>query len=379
MARGRIFKRQGGYGYRVDLPPDPATGNRRQVQRQGFRTKKEAERALGDRLLEIRSGTAVTPSTDDLGAFLDEWLLGQRTRLKETTWESYRVVVERIRARIGKVKLQALTPLDLERFYRLLVEEGGSKGQPLSAKTVRNTHTVIRKALSDAERLGLIPRNPAAAARPPSADRKEQRTWSSDDLRDFLDTVREDRLFAMYVLMATTGMRRGEVLGLRWRDIDLDGGELHIVQTLAAVNYQPVFSTPKTKRSRRLVYLDEGTVNVVRTHRQAQRQERLAAGPAWEGAGYGLVFCDQLGGPLNPDGVSREFRKRVNESGVDKVRLHDLRHTYATLALKAGVHPKVVSDRLGHATVGVTLDLYSHVTPAIGRDAADVVAAKIFG
>jgi len=379
MARGRIFKRQGGYGYRVDLPPDPATGKRRQVQRQGFRTKRDAERALGDRLSEISSGTAVTPSNDELGTFLDDWLLGQRTRLKETTWESYRVVVDRIKGRIGKVKLQAITPLDLERFYRVLGEEGGSKSKPLSAKTVRNTHTVLRKALADAERLELIPRNPAASARPPAEERKEQSTWSSDELREFLDEVREDRLFAMYVVMATTGMRRGEVLGLRWTDVDLDALELHIVQTLAAVNYQPVFSTPKTKRSRRLVYLDEDTVKILRAHRQAQRQERLAAGEAWEGAEFDLVFCDELGGPLNPDWISREFRRQVTEAGVAAIRLHDLRHTYATLALKAGVHPKVVSDRLGHATVGVTLDLYSHVTPAIGRDAADVVAARIFG
>ena len=246
MARGRIFKRQGGYGYRVDLGPDPATGKRRQVQRQGFRTKREAEAAQSDRVSQIQAGTSVAPSTDDVGSFLDEWLEGQRSRLKETTWESYRIVVVRVKAHIGKGKLQALTPLDLERLYRLLGESGSHCGKPLSPKSVRNTHTVLRKALSDAERLGLIARNPAAAARPPAAERKEQRTWSSDELREFLAAIGDDRLFALYVLMATTGMRRGEALGLRWTDLDLDAQQLHIVQTLAAVNYQPVFSTPKT-------------------------------------------------------------------------------------------------------------------------------------
>lgn len=152
-------------------------------------------------------------------------------------------------------------------------------------------------------------------------------------------------------------MRRGEALGLRWTDLDLDGQQLNIVQTLAAVNYQPVFSTPKTKRSRRLVYLDADTIRLLRSHRPRQREERLAAGPAWGGDEYQLVFTDELGGPINPDWVSRDFRTKVRAADVPTIRLHDLRHTYATRALKAGVHPKVVSDRLGHASVGVTLDL----------------------
>ncbi len=378
MARGRIFKRQGAYAFRVDLGPDPATGSRRQIQRQGFRTKREAEAALDEHINTIRSGGALSSSTTTVEAFLDEWLKGQAPRLKETTWESYRVVVNRVNARIGKVKVQSLTPLEIERFYSVLGESGSHSGGPLSVKSIRNTHTVLRKALSDAERLGLILRNPAASARPPADVRKEQKTWGSDELREFLETVAADRLYALYVLLATTGMRRGEALGLRWRDLDLDGAELHIVQTLVAINYQPVVTTPKTKRSRRLIYLDEGTVGVLRSHRAAHRVERLAAGAVWD-SNNDLVFCDELGGMLNPDWISRDFRIKIRQALLRDIRLHDLRHTYATLALKSGVHPKVVSERLGHATVGITLDLYSHVTPAIGRDAADVVAARIFG
>lgn len=378
MARGRIFKRQGGYAFRVDLGPDPATGSRRQIQRQGFRTKREAEAALDEHINTIRSGGALSSSSTTLGAFLDEWLEGQAPRLKETTWESYRIVVNRVNARIGKVKVQSLTPLEIERFYSGLGVSGSHRGGPLSVKSIRNTHTVLRKALSDAERLGLILRNPAASARPPADVRKEQKTWSSDELREFLDAVADDRLYALYLLLATTGMRRGEALGLRWRDLDLDGAELHIVQTLASINYQPVVTTPKTKRSRRLIYLDEGTVGVLRCHRAAYRVERLAAGAVWD-SNNNLVFCDELGGMLNPDWISRDFRIKIRQALLRDIRLHDLRHTYATLALKGGVHPKVVSERLGHATVGITLDLYSHVTPAIGRDAADVVAARIFG
>jgi integrase len=161
----------------------------------------------------------------------------------ETRWESYRIVVHRVTRRIGNVKLQALTPLELERFYRELVESGGSRGGPLSSKTVRTTHTVVRKALDDAERLGPIIRNPTATARPSTAQPKKQRTWTSDQLRHFLDSIEDDRLFALYVFLATTGMRRGEVIGVRWTDLDLDAGEVRIVQTPASVRQKLVFTT----------------------------------------------------------------------------------------------------------------------------------------
>jgi integrase len=172
-------------------------------------------------------------------------------------------------------------------------------------------------------------------------------------------------------------MRRGEALGLRWSDIDFDGAQLGIVQTLTTVDFVPTFSPPKTARSRRVVYLDDQTVSVLKQHRRLQRQERLAVGEAWD-TKNDLVFRDDLGRLVHPEWFSREFFRLTRLADLPRIRLHDLRHTYATIALKAGVHPKVVSERLGHATVGITLDLYSHVTPAIARDAADVVASKIF-
>jgi integrase len=191
--------------------------------------------------------------------------------------------------------------------------------------------------------------------------------------------VRDDRFFAAYVLFATTGMRRGEVLGLRWYDLDLDLDDcrLSVVHTITTVSHKPVLSTPKTKRSRRAIYLDANPVDVLRAHRDAQRAERQEAGPAWVDD-LDLVFRDELGRLVHPDWFSKEFRRQVDSSDLPPIRLHDLRHTYATLALQGGVHPKVVSERLGHATVGVTLDLYSHVTPAIARDAASVVADSLF-
>lgn len=196
-------------------------------------------------------------------------------------------------------------------------------------------------------------------------------------MKEFFAFVRDDRLYALYVLLATTGMRRGEALGLRWRDIDFDSAQLAVVQTLTAVNGTAILSPPKTQRGRRTTYLDANTVAVLREHRRRQREEQLALGPVWDGSSN-LVFHDELSRPIHPDRFSRGFYKLVRIADVPPIRLHDLRHTHATLALKAGVHPKVVSDRLGHATVGITLDLYSHVTPALGRDAADAIAANLF-
>lgn len=378
MARGSIFRRGTGYGFRVDLGIDAATGSRRQQSKQGFRTKREAERALSEAISDADAGTAVANSSLTVEAFIDEWLEIEKLRLKPTTWESYRVALGRTKRALGKQKLQSLTPRDVEQFYRKLSEKGGPKGKPLAPKTVVNNHVVLRKALSDAERLGYIVRNPAALARPPVAPHVEQQVWSSDELREFLDSTRDDRLRSLFVLLATTGMRRGEALGLRWSDVDLDSSQIHVSQTLTTVRYQPTLSTPKTKRSRRAIYLDATTIQSLRSHRTRQREERLAAGEVWN-PDLNLVFTNEIGDELHPEWVTRHFVRLREAAAMPKIRLHDLRHTYATLALKAGVHPKVVSDRLGHASVGITLDLYSHVTPAIGRDAADVVAARIFG
>jgi integrase len=372
------MRRQGGWAYRADLGPDPATGRRRQTSRQGFRTKRAAEAALDEVLASVRSGTVATRSSVTLREFLEDWLTTQRQRLQPTTLAAYATTIRRICDGLGHVKLQALTPLQIEGFYADLADRGAQSGAPLSPKTIRNTHTVLRKALADAERLGLTGRNPASAARPPAPDRREYVTWSGEELREFFETIGDDRLRAAYVLIATTGMRRGEALGLWWRDVDLDARELAVVQTLTTIDYGMIFTTPKTPRSRRVIYLDEGTVGELRRHRRRQREEQLAAGPAWDGS-HGLVFTDELGQPVHPDRFGRNFTRLVERLGLPKIRLHDLRHTYATLALKAGVHPKIVSERLGHATVGITLDLYSHVTPAIARDAADVVAKALFG
>ena len=377
--RGHVHKRGSTWGYVVDVGRDPATGKRKQRTKGGFRTRAAAEDALTEVLNEIRSGTVVAPSSVTLEEYLTEWLTTVRPQLRETTWASYGVAVQRICWGLGARKLQALTAVEVERFYARLVNEGGPAGRPLAAKTVRNTHIVLHRALADAERLRLVMRNVAHLARPPAVPHVERATWTADELAAFLEHVSGDRLFAAYVLLATTGMRRGEVFGLRWRDVDLSARRASITQTVTTVNDKLVLGPTKTNRSRRTISLDPTTVDVLHAHRVVQDQERATAGQAWDPS-YDLVLCDGTGRPEHPDRFSRQFQRYVKATDLPPLRgPHNLRHTWATLALRAGVHPKVVSDRLGHATIAVTIDTYSHVAPSLDAAAADTVAADIFG
>lgn len=271
----------------------------------------------------------------------------------------------------GGRRLQSLTPAMLNRLY-------GELGEHLAPRTIRGVHTVLRQALADAVAWQRLPRNPADRAKPPSLaslDEIPPRTWSARQLDDFLEHVRGDRLYAAWRVLAMTGLRRGELLGLSWDAVDLDTGRLAITRTLIEGKGAPRFSEPKTKRGRRSVALDPTTVEVLREHRQRQLDERLDWGPAYRD--HGLVFAREDGTPIWPRTFSRSFDHHVRDAGLPKVRLHDLRHTHATLALEAGVHPKVVQERLGHSTIAITLDVYSHAIPGTEEDAAAKIAALL--
>ena len=370
--RGHVSRRGSTWGYVIDVAPDPATGKRRQRTKSGFATKAMAEEAMRQ---AIATGSSAGGDAQKLGDYLDEWLAAVEPRLRGTTASSYRIAVDRIKGGLGAARLRDLTPLMIERFYADLIRTGGKNGTGLSAKSVRNTHVVLRKALADGERLEVLVRNPAARAKPPTGERVETPTWTAAQAATFLASVEEDALYALWVLLATTGVRRGEALGLRWSDVDLDRATASIAQTVTTVNNQIAVTPPKSDRSRRRLGLDRDTVRVLRDHRRAQDRdlELLGSGPAK------LVFADETGGPLHPDRVTRRFKLLVRRSGLPPLRgPHDLRHTWASLALAAGVHPKVVSDRLGHSTIAITIDTYSHAIPSLDAEAASTVAAQLF-
>jgi len=237
-------------------------------------------------------------------------------------------------------------------------------------------HVLLRKAYADAIRLGLATENPAELADPPSvrASRPHVRSpWSAAELGHFLRSARSDRFFAAYFLAAATGMRRGEVLGLRWTDIDFEERQLRVVQTIVEAGHKTMISEPKSDRSRRVIALDNRTLEVLAEHHREDFKHRSDRFDRVEA----LVFAHGDGEPIHPACFSYAFKHRIKLTGSRHVRFHDLRHGHATMALHAGIHPKVVAERLGHSTVAITLDVYSHAIPSMQREAAEAVAALI--
>jgi integrase len=331
----------------------------------------------------------VAPSRVTLAGYFDEWLKGQRTQLKAATWATYRGKLDTyVLPKLGSVRLQALTAAMLTTLYAELYQSGGRGGRPLALSTVRYCHRVLYKALNDAVRTGdLLAINVATRAtlpkhRPDNEDEDEiaaeLNVWNSEQVRAFAEHTAEHRLAAVFAVTVNNGLRRGETLGLRWRDVDLDHGRLHIRHTLGVINNELSFSTPKTKKSKRSFRIDPVTIEALRAHRKRQRAERLAYPGQWSND-RDLVFTMQDGSPIHPNDVTYEFRRLSVEADLPRIRFHDLRHTYATLALQAGVNIKTVSQRLGHASVQITWDTYSHVLPDDDEQAAQLFHAHVYG
>lgn len=265
---------------------------------------------------------------------------------------------------IGSVKLTALTAQHVQRVITVARASG------LAASSVNEVYGLLHEALATAVKLGLVARDVSARVDRPRAVRREMRPLSTEEANHLLDAARGDWLEALYRLAVTTGMREGELLGLTWRAVELDRRRLSVVATMSYRAGVPVYTAPKTRRSRRQIALSAEMVEALRHHRRRQQVWRVKAGPAWQGERYDAVFTDELGDPLRRNRVVRCFKRLLATVGLPAMRFHDLRHTCATLLLARGVHPKVVSDLLGHSTVSITLDIYSHVLPHLQEEAA---------
>ena len=298
-------------------------------------------------------------------------------------------LIERhVKPRIGGMRLQAVRPAQITKLYRDLLTEGGRSGAGLSARTAEYVHAVLRKAFRDAVLVDqLLPSNPVERAkRPRNPVRERGEIWSAGQLRVFLDLARSHRLSAFFHLAAYTGARRGELLNLRWRHVDLARAEIRISGSAAVIGGTRIEGTTKSGRSR-TVSIDDGTVQVLKAHRVRQAEERLTAGPDWMG-GHDYVFTTGWGGPVHPDTVSsligdliRAHNVTVGDGGASELLphalLHDLRHVHATTLLLAGVPVHVVAARLGHADPSVTLRVYAHVIRDQVAEAADIFARSI--
>ena len=351
---------------------------RRRETRGGFPTRREAQTAMSKVAVAVAEQVHVTNSRVILREYLTrEWLPAIEHTIRPTTYNSYVAHVGcHISPALGSVQLQKLSAAQINALYAKLTRQGRRNGRPLTPLTVRHVHAVLHRSLKDAVRWGYLARNPADSADPPKAEGyKELRTWSAEQLGAFLDSQRDDRLYGLWHLLAMTGLRRGEALALQWGDIDLEAGRLSVRRSLVPEGKTVAVHEPKTARGRRQIALDPETVEVLKAQAARQAVERSASDDWQEG---NLVFTDANGNALHPWLVSRLFRTAVKRALLPDIRLHDLRHTHATLALQAGVHPKVVSERLGHATVAITLDTYSHAIPALQEEAAALIAGLVF-
>jgi integrase len=359
---------RGPWEFKVDLRRGPHAA-RRQVTRGGFATKREAQLALARHLDHERAGIDVAnPVT--VGEYLNQWLAGKRS-LRPSTLKSYREHVELyLRPSLGDLALRDLSADHVDRLLACLA--AGTRARQLSPSTQRRVYATLRGALNAAVARRLLPFNPALNLELPREHRQGAVVWTPEQVGRFLQQTSKERVHALYHLAIVTGLRRGELTGLRWRDVDLDRGHLRVAQQIVQVGSALHVGPPKTRRGVRTVPLDGVTVAVLRDHRRRQQAERRSWGSAWVDSG--LVFTREDGRPLSPEVISRRFKVAARRADVPVIRFHDLRHTSASLALAAGVAIKVVSDRLGHSTSGITADLYTHVTPAVAREAADAIA-----
>jgi integrase len=354
---------------------------RRQEFHTGYQTKKEAETELAKVMGALAHGTHIQASRLLVREYLEkEWLPAIRPTIRPTTFASYEshVALYLVPA-LGQIQLQELSASDVNALYqRLLTEKRRRGNRELSPGTVRRIHATLHRALKDAVRWNKIGRNPTDAADPPRAalcGEGEMNIWSVAELKTFLASERENSNYPLWLTLITTGVRRGEALGLRWQDLDLTNRTMAIRQTRVVIGYQPLLSTPKTRKGRRQVALDPATIACLDALKERRSKEKQAQGQ--ELSEGDLVFLNEAGDPIHPDRVTAYFIRAAKAAGVPVIRLHDLRHTHATLALSAGVHPKIVSERLGHANIGITLDTYSHCLPVLSEEAACRVAALV--
>ena len=336
------------------------------------RTKQEVAEKLRKAIAERDDGLDFDAENLTLAEYLKQWLEGSvQGSVAKSSFERYEQLSRvHIVPAIGTVKLKKLTPAHVQSLYRTKIDEG------LAERTVEYIHATLRKALGQAVKWQLVSRNVAEAATAPRPRKREMMAFDREQARRLLDAARGDRLEALYVLAMTAGLRQGELLGLKWADLDLEEGTLSVRRSLRIDKDGAHYTEGKRDRSRRSIELGAGTVGALRTHRKRQLEERVRYGGLWED--HGLVFCQKDGRPVRRWNLEREFYKLLKSATLPKITFHGLRHTCASLLILNKTSAKVVSEMLGHADVAFTLRVYSHVLPGMQRSAADGMDEMLF-
>jgi integrase len=369
MAKQRRANGEGGVTRRKDgswmarYTVQTPSGRKRRVTY--AKSHEEARRKLTEALADRDRGLTYDSGNVTVKEYLERWLEDSvHASVKASTYQSYSSLVKNhVCPTLGGTKLAALTPAHVQALYRTKLEEG------LVPKSVKHVHTTLHRALKQAVRWGLVPRNAAAEVDPPRVTTPEMSPLSPTQARRLLEVARGNRLEALYVLAVTTGMRQGELLGLGWGDVDLGASTVRVRRTLTLAKGGPRLTEPKTRGSRRQIQLTASAVAALERHQVRQEAERAAVEGEWNE--QGLVFCTRRGTPIRRYNLhDKHWKPLLRRAGLPDIRFYDLRHTCATLLLTKGVHPKIVSEMLGHSSIAITLDTYSHVIPGLGDAAA---------
>jgi integrase len=372
--RGSVIKRGQKWAILFDLGRDPVTGKRVRKWHSGFLTKKAAEKEQIKLAAELDNGSYIEPNKQTVGTFLLMWLDSYaRPNVSALTYQRYAQIVKgRLLRDLGAIPLAKLKPQHLITAYARWAQETTSRNKPLSAQSIKHHHRVLSEALSRAVKWQALSVNPALAVDAPRVERAPLHVLDAAQARALLGAATEDTTpyGAAAALALLTGLRMGEVLGLHWADVDLAHGHIRVRQTLQQQRGKGlVMGSPKTHRSARAVSLPPQATQVLLARQDRQAFERQAAREDW--VEQGLVLTSDTGGPTSPVSVRRHYYALLKVAGLPQVRFHDLRHTHATLMLANGEHPKIVSERLGHSKINITLDTYSHVLPGLQEQAAE--------
>ncbi|WPS86510.1 tyrosine-type recombinase/integrase [Brevibacillus halotolerans] len=367
--KGHFRKRGSKWSFGVALGTDPNTGKRRQITRSGFKTKKEAEAACAQLISEFENEQYIKESKETYGEYLLDYMENTaRHTIRPSTFDFHLFIAKKhIIPEIGSLKIKDLTPRHLQKLYSKKLKAG------LASSYIRNMHAVISKSLKTATEWGLVRENIASLTTPPRIEKRQVQTWSLEQANHFLDTIKfrktgNRKFHIVYVLAIYCGMRKGEILGLRWQDCDLEQGYIRIQQTIVKADGRLTFQAPKTRNSVRTIDVPEFAIQSLKTHQLMQKEKRLSLGSAYND--HDLVVANWNGTPVLPSDLNKDFKVACQFAKVPAIRFHDLRHTHATLLLQLGENPKVVSERLGHADVNITLNTYAHVLPTMQKSLA---------
>jgi integrase len=368
---GHVRKEGKTWYYAIELGRDE-NNNRKIKKKRGFKTKKDAQKALTEVLNELMKGTYIEPSKLLYRDYMKDWIQGKVTKgVKNRTIETYTWLLDKhILPHLGQFELQQITSLHVEKMLSTLKNEG-----KIADENIQKVYTLVNDSLNKALKFSLVSKNVASVVSRPKAKKKDIEVWDVDEANKFISVAEKDRSYIVFLLALTTGMRQSEILGLRWKDVDLKNGTVYVSHQLERRNKG--FTDVKTKAGRRNIEIDPDTVEALKRQKKLIAGERLISGTVYEN--YDLVVPTSVGTPYLDSNIRKIFKRLIKEANVKKIRFHDLRHSHVSILLKMGENIKVVAERLGHADSRITQDTYGHLYPNMQKDTAKRFGQTLFG